>query len=180
MVIQLLKVVLFYTFYCLSQSLLIIIFWYLVNQHMATISFPVHMNEYSLKQPWHKCNWCIKPNAWTFLKTIAHRSHSVRILFVRFCLNVIWHALSVFEASRKLCHWHTVMCRDWLCCVYNHMADVVSPSSPLAFVTKMSEKHKSASPKAVQTKNWWKTVGIEKKLDVISQLQKVEWIADMP
>jgi hypothetical protein len=32
------------------------------------------------------------------------------------------------------------------------MADVVSPSSALAFITEMSEKRKSASPSAIQVK----------------------------
>jgi len=53
------------------------------------------------------------------------------------------------------------------------MADVVPPSAALAFITKMSKKHKSASPSAVQVKNRWKTISFEEKLDVISQLEKV-------
>jgi hypothetical protein len=48
------------------------------------------------------------------------------------------------------------------------MADVVPPSSPLAFVIEMSERHTFTSPRAVQLKKWWKTVGTKKKLDVIS------------
>ena len=52
-------------------------------------------------------------------------------------------------------------------------------SSPLAFVTEMSERHKCASARAVQLKNWWKTVGTKKKLDIISQLAVGEQILDI-
>jgi hypothetical protein len=54
------------------------------------------------------------------------------------------------------------------------VADVVAPSIALAFVTKMSEKHKSTSPSAIQMKTLWKKCGIEEKLDVISYLIKAE------
>ena len=64
----------------------------------------------------------------------------------------------------------------WLRWWYNHMVNVVSPSTALAFITKMSKKHKSASPSASQVKNRWKTVCFEEKLDVISQLEKGERI----
>jgi hypothetical protein len=59
------------------------------------------------------------------------------------------------------------------------MADVVTPSSPLAFVTEMSEGHKSISASAVQLKNWWKTLSTKKKLDIIRQLAIGEWILDI-
>ena len=59
------------------------------------------------------------------------------------------------------------------------MADVVPPSIALAFVTKMSEKHKSTSPSAIQMKTWWKKFSIEEKLDIISRLEKAEWTADI-
>ena len=42
----------------------------------------------------------------------------------------------------------------------------------------MSEKYKSASPHAVQLKNRQKTLGIEEKLDVISQLENGGRIVD--
>jgi hypothetical protein len=42
----------------------------------------------------------------------------------------------------------------------------------------MSEKRKSASPSAIQVKNWPKAVGTEEKLDVISQVVKGERIVD--
>jgi hypothetical protein len=43
----------------------------------------------------------------------------------------------------------------------------------------MSEKCKPASPSAIQVKNWWKTIGIEEKLHVISQFEKGERIVDI-
>jgi len=43
---------------------------------------------------------------------------------------------------------------------------------------KMNDKHKSASPYAMQVKNWQKTTSIEEKLDLISRLEKDEWIFD--
>jgi len=48
----------------------------------------------------------------------------------------------------------------------------------LALVAKISDKCKSASPSAIQEKNWQKTIGIEEKLLVISRLEKVEQIVD--
>jgi hypothetical protein len=54
------------------------------------------------------------------------------------------------------------------------VADVVPPSIPLAFVTKMSETHTSASPSAIQMKNWWKKFTTEVKLDIISHPEKAE------
>jgi len=57
---------------------------------------------------------------------------------------------------------------DLLCWCYSHAADVVPPSTALAFITNMSEKHKSALPTAIQVKNQWKPIGIEEKLDVVS------------
>ena len=38
----------------------------------------------------------------------------------------------------------------------------------MAFLTNVSEKHKAASPSAIQVKNLQKTISIEEKLDVIS------------
>jgi len=43
----------------------------------------------------------------------------------------------------------------------------------------MSEKHRPVSPNAVPVKNWLKTIGIEKKLDVISFLEICEQIVGM-
>jgi len=50
------------------------------------------------------------------------------------------------------------------------VADVVPPSTALAFVTKMSEKCKFTSSSAIQVKIGWETISVEGKLDVISWL----------
>jgi hypothetical protein len=50
---------------------------------------------------------------------------------------------------------------------------VVSSSTPLVFLTGMSEKCQSTSPNAIQVKNQPKIIGIEEKLYVINQLKKV-------
>jgi hypothetical protein len=42
----------------------------------------------------------------------------------------------------------------------------------------MSEKWKSTSPSAIQVKNWWKTISIEEKLDVISRFDEGGGIVD--
>jgi hypothetical protein len=54
------------------------------------------------------------------------------------------------------------------------MAHVVPPSIALAFVSKISEKHKSASSSEKKKKNWWKKFSTEEKLDIISRLEKAE------
>jgi hypothetical protein len=38
----------------------------------------------------------------------------------------------------------------------------------------MSEKRKSTSCSAIQVKNWRNKIGIEDKLDIISQVEKAE------
>jgi hypothetical protein len=43
----------------------------------------------------------------------------------------------------------------------------------------MIEERQSTSPSAIQVKNWQKTISIEKKLHVISRLEKGEQIVDM-
>jgi len=43
----------------------------------------------------------------------------------------------------------------------------------------MSEKHKSASPSAIQVKNRQKAISSEEKLDTIHRLEKSERIADI-
>jgi hypothetical protein len=50
---------------------------------------------------------------------------------------------------------------------------VVSSSTPLVFLTSMSEKCQSTSSNAVQVKNQQKIIGVEEKLYVINQLRKV-------
>jgi hypothetical protein len=54
-----------------------------------------------------------------------------------------------------------------------HAADVVPPSTALAFLTIMSETHKSTSSGVIQVKNWHKTIITEEKLDVISQHEQL-------
>ena len=59
------------------------------------------------------------------------------------------------------------------------MACVTLPSSALAVVTQMSEKREPKSPSAIQVKKWQKTISIEERLVVVSQLEKVEQIVDI-
>ena len=59
------------------------------------------------------------------------------------------------------------------------MAHLVSSSTALAFLTNKSGKHKSTSPSLIQVKNQRKTICIEEKLDVISQLEKGECVVDI-
>ena len=49
----------------------------------------------------------------------------------------------------------------------------------MAFVFKMSEKHKSTLCSAIQVQNQPKTVSTEEKLDVISHLEKVNESVDI-
>jgi hypothetical protein len=60
------------------------------------------------------------------------------------------------------------------------VADVVPHSTPLACVTKMSEKCVSTARRAIQMNNWQKTIKTDEKLDVISQLENGEQIVDIP
>jgi hypothetical protein len=59
------------------------------------------------------------------------------------------------------------------------MAQLVSSSTALAFLTNISEKHKFTTPSAIQKENQWKTIGNEEKSDVISQREKDEQIVDV-
>jgi hypothetical protein len=59
------------------------------------------------------------------------------------------------------------------------VAYLVFSSTALAFLTNMSEKHKSTSPSAIQVKNGRKTLGIEEKLNVIMRHEKGEQIVDI-
>ena len=58
------------------------------------------------------------------------------------------------------------------------MTHLVSTSTALAFLTNVSEEHKSALPSAIQVKNWQMTIFIEEKLDIVSRLEKGEQIVD--
>jgi len=58
------------------------------------------------------------------------------------------------------------------------MDTLVSSSTTLAFLTNMSEKHKSTSPSAIRVKIQWQPIGTEEKLDILSRLEKGEWNVD--
>jgi hypothetical protein len=73
----------------------------------------------------------------------------------------------------------SLTCMDWLRLWYNHVADLVSSLTALAFVTNMSEKHLSTSPSAIQVKNRRKLIGTVEKLDVISWIEKGERSIDI-
>ena len=97
--------------------------------------------------------------------------------------NAVWHRSSVAVlvvymrlAESGVTVTLSVTCMDSLCWWYNHLAHVVSFSTVLVFLTNMSEKFKSKSPSAFQVKNWWKIIGTEKKLDIISWLEESEWM----
>jgi hypothetical protein len=100
-----------------------------------------------------------------------------------FHFNAIWHRQSVAAlifcrrlAGSDITVTPSVTCMDWLFRWYNHAAHLGFSSTAFAFLTNISEKHKSTWPSAMQVKNRRKTVGTEEKLDVISQLKKGEWI----
>ena len=61
---------------------------------------------------------------------------------------------------------------NWLHRWYYHAANLVPSPTAVAFLNNTSDKHKSTSPSAVQVKNWWKTINIKEKLDIISRLEK--------
>jgi hypothetical protein len=52
------------------------------------------------------------------------------------------------------------------------VAHLIFSSTGLAFLTNMSEKRKSTSPRVIQVKNRRKTIGIDKKLSVIVRREK--------
>jgi hypothetical protein len=86
------------------------------------------------------------------------------------------HTCLVLEVSRVPSLLPSVTYMGWW---HQHVVRVIPTPSSLAFDMKMSDKQKSASPCAMQVKNWWKTISIEKKLDLISRLKKGEWIFDI-
>ena len=67
---------------------------------------------------------------------------------------------------------------DWLRWWYKHADHVVSSSTELAFVIKMSDIRKFTSPSAIHVKNQWKTSNKE-KLDVINWPEQSEWIVNI-
>ena len=115
------------------------------------------------------------------------------LIFVWFHFNMIWHRqytliLDLMQFGMNDLCWRIagnaitapplVTYVDWLHWWYYRTADVIT-STALAFVTKMSAKCKSAPPSAVQVKSQWKKIGIEEKLDIISQLEKGDWTFDI-
>lgn len=59
------------------------------------------------------------------------------------------------------------------------MANLVSSSATLAFLTNMGDKLQSTAPSIIQVKNRQQTVRTEEKLDIIIQLEKGELIVDV-
>ena len=64
----------------------------------------------------------------------------------------------------------SVTCMDWLRWWYDHVAYSVSSATALAFLANMNEKCKSTSPRAIQVKIQWKTIGIEEKFEKGEQI----------
>jgi len=64
----------------------------------------------------------------------------------------------------------SVTCMDWLSWWYDHVADLVSSATALAFLADMNEECESTSPSAIQVKSWWKTIGIEEKFEKGEQI----------
>ena len=119
--------------------------------------------------------------AWTWLENLHHFLN----VHDNSWFTTIWHRqfVAALISCRRIAESDitvtpSVMRTDWLHWWYNHAAHVVS-STALAFLKNLSEKHKSTSPALIQVKSWWQTVGIEEKLDVISLLEKGEWIVDI-
>jgi hypothetical protein len=54
------------------------------------------------------------------------------------------------------------------------VSHLVCSSAALALLTNESKKHKSASPSAIQVKNWQQKIGTEEKLHAISRREKGE------
>jgi hypothetical protein len=110
----------------------------------------------------HFLNLC--DNFW--FKEISHRQSMATLIF---CRRLPRSNVTVTPS---------VTCTDWLRWWYNNRAHLVSSSTALAFLTSMSEKCKCTVPSAIQVKNWWKTIGTQEKLDVISQGKKGKQIVD--
>jgi hypothetical protein len=117
-----------------------------------------------------------------WLESLYHVSN----LCSNFQFNMIWHRLSVAAlifcrrlAERDVTVTPSVMCMGWLRWWYSRTAHLVSSLTALAFATKMSQKHKSASHSAIRVKNLRKTIRTEEKLVVISLFEKGERIVDI-
>jgi hypothetical protein len=103
-----------------------------------------------------------------FALTRLENLHHFSNLCDNFRFNVIWHRQSMVVlifcrrlAGSDVTVMPSVMCTDRLRWWYKHVAHLLSFSTALAFITNMSEKHKSASSSAIQVKNRWKTISIE-------------------
>ena len=104
-----------------------------------------------------------------FALMLTKNLHPFSNLRDKFRFNVIWNRWSLVAL---VLHWRlaesditvtpSATSVDWLHWWYNHMADVVPHSTALAFVTKMSEKHKSTSPNVIQVENWRKQSGLKR------------------
>ena len=128
------------------------------------------------------CDFFLHDFALTQLENFRHVSN----LRDNFRFNTIWHRQSMAAlvfcrglAESDITVMPSVMCMNWLCWWYNHAAHVDPPPTVLASLIDMSDKCKSTLPTAVQVKNQWKTISIEEKLDIMIQLEKVEWIVDI-
>jgi hypothetical protein len=104
--------------------------------------------------------------------------HHILTLRDSFWFNAIWHRRSVVTLvfCRRLAGSDVTVTPSvgvWIDYV-GHIAMwlIVFCSTALAFLSNMSEKCKSASPSAIQVKNWRKTISIVEKLDIINQLVK--------
>jgi len=84
--------------------------------------------------------------------------------------------------ERVLCYFNTriMECQtNWLWLVIQSGGSCSFLSYSIGFFSNLSDKCKSTSPSAIQVKSWWKTVSMEDKLDIISQLGEGEQIVDM-
>jgi len=98
------------------------------------------------------------------------QSYLAQIIHDIFKFSTIWHRQSVAALLFGVGGYQKV---DWKCWWYKHVT-----STTLAFI-KMSEKHKSPLPSAIQVKNQWKTIGNEETLDAITWLEQGKWSTDM-
>ena len=113
--------------------------------------------------------------------TVWHWLYMIIFCLTWIDIDKLWLYLSCVRDYQKVTSLSCHQSRVWADYIgdNSHAADIVPPSIALAFVTKMSEKCKSTSPSAIQVKNRPKTISTEGKLDVISWLEKGEWIVDL-
>jgi hypothetical protein len=92
---------------------------------------------------------------------------------MQFGIDEMWPHLFCVGGQQKVMALSCLQLHVWIDCICDnkHVVYVIPCSSSLALGTKISEKHKSASLSVMQVKNRWKTIGIEEKLDIISQLE---------